>query len=305
MCAMRVTVLGSGGGIPRVGRNLPGILIEASRYRILVDPSEGSVARLESVGVSPLRLTHIYISHLHADHVNGLPGLLATMLMLDRVTQLTIAGPTGIGYIVDKLAGKAPFEIRVLELGERDSPSLVEDLGDLEVRYVTTYHTVQNNSFRFSLKRPVGRFNPEKAKALNIPVQYWKRLHMGESVTLPDGRVIQPSMVLDSMNNTSVSVTYTGDTAPGESLIKLASGTTLLIHDSTYLPSHANEAKSRGHSTCMDAARDALEAGVGYLALFHISYRYGREDDWAFVTCASSIFKRTLLARDGSIYEIS
>ncbi|MFP3258885.1 MAG: MBL fold metallo-hydrolase [Caldivirga sp.] len=300
---LKVTILGSGGAIPRTCRELVSVLIEVDRYRILIDPSEGVTRRLEAIGVSALRLTHVMVTHLHADHVNGLPGLLATMLMLSRVTPLTIIGPVGISDLVPASVNSS-FKVNLIELKPTDKVTLIDAADNVELRYVTTRHTVQNNSYLVTLRRPVGRFNPVKARELGVPVAYWRRIQMGETVRLPDGRVIEPSMIMDDIGDRSLSVAYTGDTAPSSSLVDLARGSTILIHDSSYLPSDVNEARSRGHSTCVDAALDAREAGVGLLVLTHISYRYGCEYHWDFLKCAASIFPRTLVARDGLVISV-
>ena len=299
---LKIILLGSGGAIPRPCRELPGALIEVNRYRILIDPSEGTVKRLESIGVSPLKLTHIMITHLHADHVNGLPGLLATMLMLNRVTPVTVIGPVGISEFAP-IPVNSSFRINIIELKPTNDITLIESADNLELRYITTYHTIQNNSYLVTLKRPAGRFNPSKARELGIPVTYWRRIQMGEVVTLPDGRVIEPSMVMSDVGDRSIKVVYTGDTAPGDSVVKLAKDSTVLIHDSTYLPNDAKEAESRGHSTCLDAALDAKEANAKLLVLTHMSFRYGYEYYWDFLKCASDVFPRTLVARDGMIIE--
>lgn len=303
MRVLKVTLLGSGGAIPKLCRDLPAVLIEVDRYRILIDPSEGIVKRLEAIGLSPLKLTHVMVTHLHADHINGLPGLLATMLMLNRVTPLTIIGPTGLGELIPTIANSS-FRMRLIELKPTDRVTLIESIDNIELRYVTTYHTTQNNSYSVTLRRPVGRFNPTKARELNVPVTYWRRIQMGERVTLPDGRVIEPSMVMEDVGDRSLTITYTGDTAPGTGIIELAKGSAVLIHDSTYLPDDAEEAKARGHSTCLDAAIDAKEAGVNLLVLTHISYRYGCEHHWDFLRCAMAVFPRTIVARDGMVINI-
>ncbi|WP_291999343.1 ribonuclease Z [Caldivirga sp.] len=300
---LKIVFLGSGGAIPRPCRELPGVLIEVDRYRILIDPSEGTVRRLEGIGVSPLKLTHIMVTHLHADHVNGLPGLLATMLMLNRVTPVTVIGPVGISDFAPTPINSS-FRINIIELKPASEITLIESVDNLELRYVTTYHTVQNNSYSVTLRRPIGTFNPDKARELGIPVIYWRRIQMGETVALPDGRVIEPTMVMSNVGNRSLTVTYTGDTSPGDGVVKLAKGSSVLIHDSTYLPNDAKEAESRGHSTCLDAALDAKEAGVKLLVLTHMSFRYGYEYYWDFLKCASDVFPHTLTAKDNMIIEI-
>ncbi|WP_052290727.1 ribonuclease Z [Caldivirga maquilingensis] len=300
---LKIIFLGSGGAIPRPCRELPGVLIDVYRYRILIDPSEGTVRRLESIGVSPLKLTHIMVTHLHADHVNGLPGLLATMLMLNRVTPVTVIGPVGISDFTPTPVNSS-FKINVIELKPTSEITLIESMDNLELRYVTTYHTVQNNSYLITLRRPVGTFNPGKARELGIPVTYWRRIQMGETITLPDGRVIEPSMVMSNVGDKSIKVVYTGDTSPGDNVVKLAKDSSILIHDSTYLPNDSNEAENRGHSTCLDAALDAKEAGTKLLVLTHMSFRYGYEYYWDFLKCASDVFPRTVVAKDGMIIEI-
>ena len=300
----KVVFIGSGGAIPRKGRDLPGILIEVDRFRILIDPSEGSVRRLMEIGVSPLKLTHILITHIHADHINGIPGLLATASMLNKVTPLTIAGPpNAVEFVKLFTPSSLPFRLNLVSLRGGDEPLTVEDLGNVQIQYISTYHTVDSVAYSIVLKRPLGRFNPVKAKELGVPVALWKRLQMGEEVEV-NGTVIKPADVLDEVKYGPIKVTYTGDTMPGPNIVKLAKDSSILIHDSTYLPGESSEAGIRGHSTCIDAANDARESGVEILVLYHMSYRYNDDEYWSFIKCASAIFPRTLAAYDGLILEI-
>ncbi|MFP3044385.1 MAG: MBL fold metallo-hydrolase [Thermocladium sp.] len=289
-----ITFLGSGAAIPSVWRSLPGILVTHEGLNILMDAGEGVQLRLQEVGVSPLRLTHILISHLHADHFNGLLGLIATMQLLNRVTQLTIIGPAPIRDWLPDL----PF-LNVIELHESSQERVIIGSEKFEIHYITAYHNLLDNAYSLLFKKPVGKFNPRKAKELGVPVHLWRRLHMGESVRVGN-RLITPQDVVDNVGNPYIKVVYTGDTAPGDNVIAISRSADVLIHDSTYLDDmDMNEVHKLGHSTCIDAVNDAVKAGVNLLALTHVSYRYGMDYWNRFMSCAVPRFPRSIVALNG------
>ncbi|GGP21894.1 ribonuclease Z [Thermocladium modestius] len=289
-----ITFLGSGAAIPNRWRALPSILVSHEGYEVLMDAGEGTQSRLQEMGISPLRLTHILLSHLHADHFNGLLGLIATMQLLNRTTPLTIVGPAPIRDWLPELSF-----LRVIELRESNTEQVVLS-SKIEIRYITAYHNVQDNSYSLLIKRPAGKFNPSKANELGVPVKLWRKLHMGESVRVGN-RLITPQDVLDSVGNPFLKIVYTGDTAPGENIVKIAQSADVLIHDSTYLDGDVDgeEAHKLGHSTCLDAVRDAVEAGAKSLILTHISYRYGPDYWSAFMKCAIKAFPKSMVAMNG------
>ncbi|MCG2891992.1 MAG: ribonuclease Z [Vulcanisaeta sp.] len=297
---IRVTFLGTGAGVPGPGRYLPAILIEDGQRRILLDSGEGVQYRLMEVGVSPLKITHIFITHLHGDHVFGLPGLLATMAMLGRRDDLVIGGPRGIADLVRntlEVVGDPPFKVLIHEVEPTERVTEVVNEENFYVQCTLARHTIADCAYALHWRTYVGRFNPERARELGVPVTYWKRLHMGETVVLNDGRVIRPEDVVDSITSGVVKLVYTGDTAPTETVIDISRNAQLLIHESTFSASEDKDVIWRqGHSRSIDAASIAREAGVERLVLTHISNRY--PDPELLALEASEIFPSVLAARD-------
>lgn len=295
---VKVTFLGTGAGTPGKDRFLPSVLVDDGPRKILMDAGEGTQYRLIKLGISPLRITHILITHLHGDHVFGLPGLLATMALLDRRSGLTIIGPAGIGDMIKGVAefiDGSQFPVKIIELENEAGEAYTED--GFTIRYALAKHSITDYAYALIWRTPIGKFNPEKAIELGIPVTYWKRLQMGESVTLPDGRTIRPSDVVDIKSSGLLKVVYTGDTAPSTNVIDIAREAQLLIHDSTFSAQEDAEVVwKQGHSRSIDAAKVAEEAHVNELVLTHISNRYTDPEVLAWE--ASEVFPRVIAARD-------
>lgn len=295
---VRLLFLGTGAGAPGRDRYLSSVLLDDGYRRILLDTGEGVQYRLAEVGVSVLKITHILITHLHGDHVFGLPGLLASMAMFGRKIGLTIVGPRGLSKIVDAtvdIVGKLPYPLDMVELGDDWGSLKLSD--DLTVKYALARHTVPNYAYSLEWKVLAGRFNPQKARELGVPVRFWRRLHMGQQVVLSDGRIISPDDVLSERSEGYLRVTYTGDTAPCDSLVKLSAGSHVLIHESTFSSREDGEGVwKQGHSRARDAAEDAREARARLLVLTHISNRYSRPEELARE--AAEIFPRVIAARD-------
>ncbi|WP_054854111.1 ribonuclease Z [Vulcanisaeta distributa] len=297
---IRITFLGTGAGTPGRDRYLPAILIEDGLRRILLDAGEGVQYRLLEVGVSPLKITHVFITHLHGDHVFGLPGLLATMAMLGRREDLIISGPTGIANFLRnsmEIVGDPPFHVRIYEIEPLSGVKDVINEENFSLQCTSARHTVPDCAYSLNWRTYVGKFNPGKAKELGVPVSLWKRLHMGETVVLNDGRVVRPEDVVEVRGSGLIKIVYTGDTAPANSIIDIAREAQMLIHESTFSAvEDENLVWSQGHSRSVDAARVAREAGVERLVLTHISNRYS--DPGLLAAEASKVFPNVIAARD-------
>ena len=297
---IRVTFLGTGAGMPGKDRYLPAILIEDGQRRVLLDSGEGVQYRLLEVGISPLKITHIFITHLHGDHVFGLPGLLATMAMLGRKDDLIIAGPRGVTNFVKgamEVVGDPPFNVLIYEVEPAESARDVVNEENFYVQCTLARHTIADCAYALHWRTYVGKFNPERARELNVPVTYWKKLHMGEMVVLDDGRIVKPEDVVDISSSGTVKLVYTGDTAPTDTVVNISRNAQLLIHESTFSAREdGNLVWNQGHSRSIDAASIAKEAGVERLVLTHISNRYS--DPELLALEASEIFPNVLAARD-------
>ena len=222
-----------------------------------------------------MKLDAICLTHYHGDHIFGLPGLLQTLGCQGRTRPLALYGPKGLGEVwaaLRVLTGPLPYPVCPEVL---DAPAaLRERFGGwpqgAKLTPVPTRHRVTSQGYRLDLPR-AGRFSPEKARALGVPVQQWKALQQGQSVVLADGSRAAPESVLGPARQ-GLSFLFSGDTAPCAALEQAAAGVDLLLCDATYaLPEQAAQAKQYGHSTFGQSAALAAKAGAKRLWLVHYS----------------------------------
>ena len=294
---MIIRFLGSTSGTPSAGRGLPGIVVQRPGEVIVLDCGEGFQHRFLGSGVGLNRPLKVFITHLHGDHVYGLPALLYSMSILGREAPVYVYGPRGIrGYLEASLeAGGSglAFPLRVEEVG----PGLVLDAGDYRVEAVEVDHSVPGLAYSIRERDRPGKFDVRRAEELGIPLgPLRKELQMGRAVRLGDGRVVAPEEVLGPPVR-GLHLVYTGDTRPSEKVVRLASGCDILIHDSTFTSDLAGEAAEAGHSTAAEAAEVARRARARALILYHFSPRY--RDLTPLLREARAVFRRTYLGVDG------
>lgn len=265
-----VCLPGTGGMLPLVHRYLTCCWIEIMGKAVLIDCGEGTQVALSNADCKASRMECLLITHFHADHISGLPGLMLTLGNQGKTTPLTIAGPRGIGHIVSSLlviAQKLPFEIIIKELSPRESESF--SIAGLDIDTLPLRHRIPCLGYSVTYRRkPV--FNPDKAFALGIPVTFYKKLHAGESVEL-DGKVYTPDMVLDGERE-PFKVTYCTDTSPFEEMSDFARGSDLFICEGMYCDEEMrNKMNEKHHMLFSDAAAIAKKAEVPELWLTHYS----------------------------------
>lgn len=289
--------LGTGGTVPSPIRGLPSVVLRRQGEIFMFDCGEGTQFRYLSLHLGVNKKMRVFISHLHGDHVLGLPGLLMTFSVLGRERPLEIYGPKGLNDLLSRvfsLTGFEPeYEIKIFEISS--SGIIVKDR-DYSVIVDTVDHTVPTFAYSFEESPKPGKFNPQKAISLGVPKgPLWKRLQLGYSVTLPNGRVVKPEDVIEGVRP-GMKIVYSGDTRPCDNLIKLATNASLLIHDSTFPSDLKEKAIEAGHSTVEEACKVALKANVQYLILFHLSARV--VDVASFLEEARKTFKRSIVAED-------
>jgi len=237
----------------------------------------------------------VLVSHLHGDHVLGLPGLLQTMSLLGRDKRLDIYGPEGlISYVkaFSEALGGPTFPVILHEVGE---PGVVYEDEGLRVTAAASSHTLEGWSYSVLEKPRPGRFHPEKARALGVPKgPLWYRLQHGESVEV-EGRVVEAVMVADPPRR-GRKVVYSGDTRPTAGLVELARGADILVHEATFAEELAERAHEDGHSTAAEAAGVARDAGARLLVLTHLSSRY--PEPGTLLDEARKVFPRVVVAED-------
>jgi ribonuclease Z len=267
---------------------------------MLFDCGEGTQTQIARAGLSPSRLASVFITHLHGDHFNGLPGLLSTMGLDQRTRELTLRGPLGVREYIETLERlRISFVTYPLELKEYASLSeltVVHKSADYRVSACQLDHRIFALGYRVDEHPRPGRFNVERARELNVPEgPLWGRLQSGEDVQLENGKVVLPSDVLGP-ERPGKSVAYCLDTRPCAMSLELARGVDLLIHEATYTEEFAQEARDYGHSTAAQAARTARDAGAHQLLITHFSTRF--PDPTPLLEEARAIFPNTVLAED-------
>jgi ribonuclease Z len=289
-----VVFLGTSGATPTAQRAPAATLVRRGGERLLFDCAEGTQRQLLRCDVGLLELQEIFLTHFHADHYLGLPGLLKTYSLRGRELPLRIYGPRGLRSLLTSLGrifGRLTYPVETVELepGER----LERDGYRLETFAVN--HGVSAVGYALVEHERPGRFDVESADSLGVPDGPERGvLQRGETLNLQDGRLIEPAEVLGPQRPGRALV-LTGDTAPAESVIAAATGADLLVHEATFLADERERALETLHSTAGGAALVAREAGVRMLALTHLSTRYfGHE----VAEEARELFPETVVPRD-------
>jgi len=293
---LRVIFLGTAGAIPTTSRNPPSILIQREGEKILFDCGEGTQKQMMRAKTG-MKVEAIFITHLHGDHILGLPGLIQSLNFQGREEPLPIYGPPESGEELEKLvhAGSfsPSFEVIVNEL----KPGDVVRRSGYRIKAIRAVHV--RNSLGFVLEEDMrkGKFDREKAeKILGIPPgPLYAKLHSGEPIVWK-GRVIHPSEVVGPPRR-GRKVVYTGDTRPHEGLVKEAMNADLLIHDATFSEADKEMAIETAHSTALEAAEVALKAKVKKLVLTHISSRYSSNPS-ILEGEAKKVFPNVIVAED-------
>ncbi len=292
---MRITFLGTSGSMPSKERGASGVVVRTGRELLMFDCGEGTQRQMVKAGIGFQRAMRIFITHLHGDHVLGLPGLLQSMSLLRRENELHVYGPAGLVKFVQAFSeslGGPLFPVilyEVVELG------VIHEEKGYRVEAVKAVH--RTNSWSYGLFEPPrpGRFDPKRARRLGLPEgPSWNRLQHGEDVEV-DGVIYKPEMVCGPPRR-GRSIVYSGDTSPNEALIDLARGADVLIHESTFLDELSDRAEEDGHTTAAQAAEVAKKAGVGRLVLTHISSRY--PEPGVVLTEAKKRFDNVVVASD-------
>ena len=272
---LTITLLGTAATMPLPDRALSTAFAACGGHGLLFDCGEGTQAAARRAGVNLMRADAVCLTHYHGDHIFGLPGLLQTLGAQGRTRPLLLVGPKGLAGIwsaVRALTGPLPYAVR---LQEADGPLALDVLSEgwpagAVLRPFATRHRVPSRGYRLDLPR-AGRFDPAKARALNVPVPAWKLLQRGQSIPLDSGAVVAPADVLGPARR-GLRFVFSGDTAPCPALEQAAQNADLFLCDATY-PDNEQEAQAKqwGHSTFAQGAAIAKKADVRRFWLMHYS----------------------------------
>ncbi len=294
---LTLTFLGTGAACPSVDRNVSSLAIAREGETMLFDCGEGTQRQMMRYGVG-FAFREIFFSHYHADHMLGVTGLLRTMGLQDRTAPVTLFGPRGaarvLGAAISLGIERSKFPVEIVEVKPGDR---LEREGYV-LEAFPTEHRADTIGWALVEHERLGRFDPARAAALGVPEgPLWGKIHKGESVELPDGRVVSPAELVGAPRP-GRRVVYSGDTRPCATLIEAARGADLLVHEATFACEEQERARETGHSTAAEAAGVAREAGVRRLVLTHISPRYTR-DAPELLEEARAVFPGVVIARDG------
>jgi ribonuclease Z len=296
---IRVVFLGTGAGSPSRERNVASCAVVLDGRVLLFDCGEGTQHQLLRSSIRTGRIEAIFITHLHGDHLYGLPGLLATLSLNGRTEPLTVCGPAGLDeYLTAVFTAsrfRPPYRLQIV------APEIYQGVG---YRVITAplEHTMPSFGFCVIEDDRAGEFDVARARDLAVPAgPLFGRLQRGEDIVL-DGRVIHSAEVVGAARP-GRRVAYCTDTRPCAAAIELARGADVLIHEATYGSDLATEARERGHSTAEEAARVAEEAGARLLLLTHFSARY--EDTRVLLDEARRVFPQTDSASDFSEWSVA
>ena len=286
--------LGTSGSMPTAQRAPTAILLRRGGERLLFDCAEGTQRQLLRSNVGLIELREVFLTHYHADHYLGLPGMLKTFALRGRATPMTIYGPPGLTDLFQALRrifGKLTYTVELKEL--RPGDELLRE--DYRLVSFAVAHGVSAVGYALVEDPRPGRFDVQAADALGVPAGPERgALQRGEAVTLSGGETITPGMVLGPPR-TGRKVVIAGDGGPSESVIEAARGADVLVHEATFCEDERERARETAHSTALEAAGVARAADVRLLALTHLSNRYfGGE----VAREARTVFPDTIVPKD-------
>jgi ribonuclease Z len=299
---MKLTILGCYSATPRTFNNTTSQVLEINNRLFLIDCGEGTQVALRRNKIRFSRINHIFISHLHGDHFFGLPGIISTFRLLGRETELHVHGPKGIKEAITLLLKLGDswtnYPLYFHELTSKESQCVFED-DKVEVHTIPLDHRIYTNGFLFKEKPGLRKLNIDAVSKLEIDKAYYNKIKNGSDITLEDGSVI-PNSELTFDPEPPKSYAFCSDTAYKPDIIKQIKHATVLYHEATFTELHTELAKKTRHSTALEAAKIAKEAGVSHLILGHYSTRY--KDINVFSEEAGKVFRPVLLAQDGKVF---
>jgi ribonuclease Z len=286
---------GTAGSVPTARRGLPATLIRRGADKVLIDCGEGTQRQLiRSVGLPDL--TEVFLTHLHTDHWLGLPGMLKSFDLRDRTAPLTVFGPPGTKALLDTVQktvfGRLKYRYRVVDL----EPDAIVEFDGYEIHALRVRHRGEAYGYALIEEDRPGRFDAELAAKLGVaPGPDFGRLQRGETVS-----GVAPEEVVGETRR-GRKLVFSGDTSPCDMVRVAADGADVLVHEATFTSAERDRALETGHTTARQAADLAAEAGVGLLALTHVSTRYAggeiRDE-------ARAIFPRTEVPRDFDLIDV-
>ncbi|MGI5991091.1 MAG: ribonuclease Z [Methanosarcina sp.] len=293
---LRIIFLGTGGSLPTRNRNPSAIMVNRKGELLLFDCGEGTQQQMMRAKTGMMNLSSIFITHLHADHFLGIPGLMQTMSFMGRKEPLLIYGPEGTREFTELFEALGYFNLKYEVRGIELKPGDLVEREEYVIRALKTEHNISSLGYALIENPRPGRFNREKAIELGIPPgPLFAKLQKGTPVEV-NGKLINPEDVMGAPRP-GRTVVYSGDTRPCKSILEASRNADVLIHDGSFADEMADWAEESKHSTAGEVAALAKEAGVRKLILTHISSRY-TDDAEPILTDSKKIFENVIIAKD-------
>ena len=302
---MEAFILGCGGMMPLPYRHLTSVLLRRDGDLFLFDGGEGTQVSLKRLNLRWKKIDAIFVSHTHADHVTGLPGILMLSSQVDRTEPLYIYGPPKIKEYIESSRKVLDMYINYpIIIKEIEAPCVVHSGKDFYIRAFPLDHTKTCVGYTLEeLDRP-GEFNPSAARELNVPVgPLWSQLQNGFEVTASDGKIVKPEQVMGEKRS-GRKFSFVTDTLYNESIIEHVKGSDLLICEGMFEDELIEQAKEKKHMTASQAEYIAKMADVKRMCLIHYSPRYTDKELYVLLEQAQKIYPKTELSKDRMHIEI-
>lgn len=305
---MNLTFLGTSAGSPTLQRNVSSILLDLRQERgkfWLFDCGEATQMQMQKAKFSLAKLEIIFLTHLHGDHLFGLPGVLTSRSLMQNQSPLTLIAPKGIKILIETVIEISyswlTYPLNIIELEEN---CIVFEDNQFQVEAKLLQHRVPCFGYRIIEKDLPAQLNIDKLKQDNIQAgPFYNDLKNGKTITLDDGRIINGTDYLGQIKK-GRKLAILGDTIPCQTSIDLANDVDLLVHEATQEHALVDKAIERGHSTTIHAAMIAQKANVKRLIMTHISPRYNLNNNKKLVNEAKSVFANTEIATDFATFSI-
>lgn len=292
--SIEIVFLGTSAGLPTEERNVSSVIVRRESEILMFDIGEGTQKQLIKANIGIKQKLTIFISHLHGDHIFGLLGLIQSYNLIGRKTALEIFGPKDLKKFVYENMKLLNINLTYPLIIRNSKQGIITEGKDYTIKAIESDHRIESYSYCIEEKLRPGKFNPEKANKLKIPIKFWKTLKSGFPVTI-NKKNIDASLIV-SPPRRGRKIVYSGDTRPTEKMITFAKNADILIHESTYDEKMRARADKHFHSTARQAAEIAKKANVQLLVLTHMSPRY--KDPSILYKEAYEIFKNVMIAED-------
>lgn len=299
-----LNILGCGSAKPTTRHQPTSQILNVRGKFFMIDCGEGVQTQMQKMGLSMMNIGHIFISHNHGDHVFGLPGLIGTMDLLGRTSELHVHGPLQVGDFIDYLLKTFYTDIGynvIFHPVDVHQHALVYEDRSITVHSIPLQHRLPTCGYLFREKPGLPHIRREMIDAFNIPISQINNIKAGASWTTEDGTII-PHERLTTPANPPRSYAYCSDTVYLPHLKDVLNGVTLLYHEATYMHERAPRAEQTRHSTALQAAMQARDAKVEQLCIGHFSASL--KDENALLHEAQSVFPNTILANEGLVVSI-